>query len=216
MYDLDKMVPLEKFLPELRFEFQDLPDELFRFAIVRAAQTMAREGDVDVRRVTIPIERCVTRYALHVPCNYELVNILGIQLDDHSCRRRCDKPLNVLYHKPADKNTFMYDPVVWFDDVEQVLFVHNILPPAELKINLTVCPPAEVCELPYLYYDLYADLLTIGVKSNIMRMLNKPWTNLQLAMAYDRAFQRGINDITVKNHLHKTKSAFKMSFGKVL
>lgn len=202
------MIALEKFLPELRYEFQDLPDELFKFSLVRAARTMARSGDVDVRRAHIQAEPCVTRYAIHPPLDYELVKIISASTES--------KSLNLVRHKPKSWNVYAHETVIWYDDLECILQIRNIHCPTTIHLNITVCPPDNTCELPFIYYDQYLELLTMGVKANLLRMLNKPWTNLQLAMVYDRAFQQGINELTVDAHMHKTKGIVKMDFGRVL
>lgn len=181
---------------------------------MRTIRQMARGGDIDVRRARLQLDPCVTRYSIHPPADCELVNIIGAQLlqDCHIC---WNKPFEFLYHKPATSHTRRHCIVAWFDDVENILNVQGLLNPATLLLNITVCPPDESCEIPYIYYDQYVDLVMLGAKSMILRMHNKPWTNLQLAVVYERSFQQGLHELTVDAHLHKTKSAFKMDFGKV-
>lgn len=214
MFDKTKTVPLSKFLPELRFEFQDLPDELFYFAIVRTARRLANGGDIDIRKSILHIKPYVTRYALRLPPDVDLVNIISLEPQfDYKGQL---KPLNLLRGRPKNWQNYQYEGIAWYDDIDKIIHVQNYNVLADFILHISVSPLDSACELPLIYYDELIELMMLGIKATILKMDNKPWTNLQLAFTYDKAFDQGVHELTVTNHMHKTKGIFKMNIGRVM
>lgn len=175
---------------------------------------MALKGDIDIRQRIIDVEPCVTRYSIHLPADCELVNIISVVLVNTGC---CDsKGLNYYPHKPFSRQNFMWEKVVWYDDVDKVLHCERFNSPSQIKLHVSVCPIDNACELPAIYKTDYFDLLLTGAKSFILKIFNKPWTNLQLAMVYHNQFLLGINELSAQSKLHKFKGVFKMQTGKII
>ena len=206
-----RTVPLDKFLPELQFEFTDLPDPLFKWAILRAARDMARNGNLLRRRAVIHTQCGVTRYALRSPDGLEICGILGIRgmacCGDHIVKRSFDPPAQA---RQCGRER------AWYDEQEGVLNLVSPYFPGEYFISMSVCPPDDACELPAAYYDDHVDILLTGARARILRMSNKPWTNLQLADAYEKHFNEGIADAAVDTHTHMMRGSVKMHFGRAL
>lgn len=211
LFEPNKTVPLSKFLPELRFEFKDLPDELFYFALLRSARAMAQEGHLIRRRAVINTQHCVTRYALHSPDELEINAILGIRVSsccyDGAVKRSFD---------PPDDSCCVHADTTWFDDIEQVLHIEKPLHHATYYVTLSVMPTLDACALPAVFYNEYIETLMLGAKSRILRIDNKPWTNLQLAALYDKNFVDNIPLHAMEVATHKQRGFVKMKFGKVL
>ena len=208
-----KTVPLEKFLPELRFEFTDLPDALFKYALIRAARTMAQEGNLIRRRAVIYTKPGVTRYALRSPDGLEIHAILGAKASsccttDKRLKRHFEPPMGVHYICNKDS--------VWYDEHEEVLHIDLGCHYQEVYVTLSVVPPDDACELPAIYFDEYVDMLLEGAKARILRQNNKPWTNLQLANAYEKNFTESIAFAAMETHAHKMRGSVKMNFGRVM
>lgn len=107
--------------------------------------------------------------------------------------------------------------IAWYDDIEGELHIRNAgCWPTVFYISLAVCPPDDTCELPEAYYSQYSDLLIMGAKALILRMNNKPWTNIQLAAVYDKSFTEGCARATVDAHTHLQRGHIKMGFGRII
>lgn len=208
-----RMVPLEKFLPELRFEFTDLPDALFKYAVIRAARVMAQDGNLIRRKAVIHTKPGVTRYALRSPDGLEICSILGAKASscctsDHRLTRYIEPPRRSCHVCGKD--------AVWYDDQEEVLHIEAWCHYHEVYVTVAVCPPDDACELPAAYYDDYIEVLLQGAKARILRMNNKPWTNLQLANAYEKNFVESIAYVAVEAQTHKMRGSFKINFGRIM
>ena len=211
VFEPHKEVTLEKFLPELRFEFTDLPDPLFKWAIIRAARDMARDGNIIRRNAVVDAAPGVSRYPLRSPDGLEVCGILGI------------KKASCLGHAPVGRT---FDPpddampcgreLAWYDDVDGVLHLPLACPPERYFLFLSVMPADDACTLPEAYYREHIDVLMTGAKARIMRISGKPWTNLQMADAYERHFHEGVAAAAVDAHTHLMRGAVRMNFGRTL
>ena len=206
-----RTVPLDKFLPELQFEFEKLPDALFKWALIRAARDMAKTGNLIRRRAVIRTQCGVTRYALRSPDGLEVCGILGIR--GIAC---CDEHVVVRSFDPPTGARVCGRERAWYDEQDGVLHFHSPYFPGEYYVTLAVCPADDACELPAILYDDHIDVLMAGARARILRMANKPWTNFQLADAYERHFHEGVADAAVETHTHLMRGGIRMNFGRAL
>lgn len=211
LFEPHKTRPLADFYPEMRFEFPDLPDELFAFALIRAARALAKEGKVVRRRSIVHAYPGVTRYSLRSPDGLEVCAILSIR--QQSCLGTRYIPRR--FDPPATAGCCPSD-LAWYDDIEQELRIDAAGCGHLFFLSLAVCPPDNACELPAILYDDYLDLLLLGAKGRILRMSHKPWTDLQLAQVYERSFNAGIQSAAVEVHTHLQRGSIKMNFGRIL
>lgn len=204
-------VPLERFLPELRFEFTDLPDPLFKWALIRAARDFAKGSNAIRRRAVLHTQRCVTRYALRSPDGLEICGILGIRgracCGEHTVVRSFDPPVDA--HCCRRERA-------WYDDHDQALHLQSPYFPGEYFIELAVCPPDDACELPAVLYHEHVDGVLSGARARIYRMGNKPWTNFQLADGYEKHFRETIGEAAVEANTHYMRGGIRMNFGRAL
>ena len=212
-YEQLKTVPLSKFHPELRFEFIDLPTQLFDYALIRAARTIAKDGGVIRRRIVINPTPYVENYKLRSPDGFEVCSVLGIWYD--SC---CGDGQVARGFTPLPSARLCPRDYAWYDDIEEELhIVQGVCRyPCLFYVTVSVCPPDETCELPAVFYDEYVDLLLLGAKARILRLNNKPWTNLQLAALYEKGFTEGIALASVEAHTKKMRGLIKMRPGRIL
>lgn len=213
LFEPHKTVALSKFHPELRFEFPDLPEALFNFALLRAARTLATDGKVIRRRVTVYPYPNVETYKLQSHDGMEICAILGIRalMADNSTRwipRTFDTP-DTLCECSRD--------MAWYDDMAEELHIRQKCGCRGVYFVSTAVRPADdACELPAEFYSEHLDLLLLGAKSRILRMNNKPWTNLQLATLYEKGFYDGIATAAVDAHTHLQNGKIKMQFGRII
>lgn len=94
IYEPFPMIPLTELHDELRFEYPDLPVELFDYYLTRTAADMAERGNLLKRKITIHLEPNITRYALKSPDSLRMLQVLDIWLDrncrHHPCQHHPD------------------------------------------------------------------------------------------------------------------------------
>lgn len=205
-------MPLSKFRPELRFEFIDLPDQLFDYALIRAARTLAKDGNLIRRRIVVHPQPNAETYKLHSADGLEICAILGIWQD--SCFNEGPVARSFL---PSPQACLCPKEYAWYDDIEDELhIIQNCGKRSTYYITAAVCPADDTCDFPAVLFDDYVDLLLLGAKSRILRMHNKPWTNLQLATMYEKGFTEGIAAAAAEALTKKQRGMIKMQWGKIL
>lgn len=212
LYEPFKTVPLHQFRVELKFEFPDLPEALFDYAIIRAARTIAKDGNVIRRRIIVRPYPNAENYKLVSPDGLEVCSVLGIWYD--SC---CfEGPVRRSFVPPA-RACVCPREYAWYDDIDDELHITGRCGSQGVYyILVSVCPPDTACDLPAIYYDDFDDLLLLGAKSRILRMHKKPWSNLQLAAMYEKGFTEGIAAAAVEALTKKQRGVIKTQWGKIL
>lgn len=212
VYEPFRTVPITEFLEELRFEFKDLPDQLYLYYLVKAARIMARKGKLVRRRAVIHTQHCVTRYLLKSPDGMDICGILGIKAAPCG---GCSHEVTRSFVPPAGCRTCGPE-VATYDPQDGVLHIRSPYTEAKYYIELAVCPPKGACELPAVYMDEHLDDLIVGARAHILMIPGRPWTNLTLGQAHMNDFYDRINAAGVNTATHKMRGAIKMNFGKAL
>lgn len=207
-----RTVPLADFLEELRFEFPDLPDELFRYYLLKAARVMARDGKLIRRRAVIQTQQCVTRYALNSPDGMDICGILSIKAapcggSERGVTRSFTTPVN---SRSCTSENASFDPQ------ENVLHLRSPFVAATYHVELAVCPAKDACELPAVYMDDHLDTLITGARGYILLIPNRPWTNLNLGQAYLNDFTERVRRDGIDTASHKMRGSLKLNFGRAL
>lgn len=213
VYEPHKVIPLADFHAELRFEFPDLPGQLFDYYLVKAARKMAEDGNLIRRRTYIKVEPCVTRYRLPAPDDMEIVGILGITAEmpcaaHVAVSRQFDAPVDTRFERTLE--------AAWYDDIEQTLNMKSPRAPGRYRISLSVRPKRDACSLPSEYLDNYLETLLTGTRAYVLLITGRPWSNLQLGNAYLREFSQMIGKDSVEKHAHNQRGSIRMRFGRAL
>lgn len=224
--------PLCDFRDELRFEFMDLPVQMFDYYNLKTARYMARFANLIRRRIEVTPEYCVTRYKLTFDeaCT-EFHRVLSILVErpyivegDYfrlKNDRRCT-PSNpdIFYpdcdcrHSPYIKAILCPPDEAWFDEFEKVLHIHEPQAPQcgdcdyphfKYYINYSVLPKMDVCELPEEFYEEYRDILLLGTKASILRIRGRKWTDVTLGTALWKEFleMMTVEKDRLDSYLHK-------------
>lgn len=61
-------------------------------------------------------------------------------------------------------------------------------------------------DLPEWFIDRYAEFLSAGVKSRLMRMPRKPWSNPELSRHYESIYSQGIVQADINEHCSEFKN----------
>lgn len=214
VYEPFPAVSLQSFYPELRFEFKDLPMELYVYYIRRVAVDMAEKGNLLRRWVRIQLQPCVTRYALRSPDGLRMWAIMGvfrspggIDCNVYPSRRSWGPPDGACC---CEKN------LAWWDDYDQVLHYTGDCRCGALFVNMAVVPERDACELPKIYFDRFHSTLLMGVRAHIMLITGRPWTNLRVGGELMREYERMLSQDAITVAERQQRGSIKMQFGRVM
>lgn len=218
IYEPFPTIPLTELHEELRFEYPDLPAQLFDYYLTRTAVDMAERGNLIRRRVVVELEPGVSRYALRSPDDLKLWAILGIwrsECGDPDCglsevRRSFLPPANAAWCGCGDNHN-----TVWWDVQEKTLHV-NMCRGGMLYVSIAVVPDRKACELPKVFQEEYLEALLLGTRSAIMLITGRPWTNLRLGGQLRSEYLNMIKDLSINNLTKQQRGAIRMSFGRAL
>lgn len=205
--------PVSDFYEELRFEFQNLPDQLFHYYLVKTARQMANDGGLIRRRAVIHTQHCVTRYRLESPDGMEIGGILSI----HSLPcGACTGHQVIRSFTPPDHACCCGREIAWYDDLEKVLHIHDPYTFGKYFVSMYVLPQRDACELPTEFYDDYLETLLLGTKAHILLIQGRPWTNMQLGQGFYNEFLSRVKSDGLEVATHKMRGGVKMNFGRAL
>lgn len=202
-YERFQMLPLSEFHDELRFEYPNLPSQLFDYYLIKTAIKMARDGNILRRRVKIDVQPGVPNYSIDLPEGLSLIGILD------ATHGHCERPAKrgTMPHMCGREN-------IWFDDIENEINFDNIS--GQMFVLVSVAPTQDTCELPSEYKEKYLDTLVTGTRAAIMMITGRPWSNLQLGAALEQRFKQMVSNDAVELMTHKQRGGIHMNFGRVL
>lgn len=203
-YERFQMLPLSDFHEELRFEFPNLPAQLFDYYIIKTAIKMAEDGNLLRRRIKFNVQPGVPNYTIDLPSGLVVSGILDA---NHG---HCDnRPMHrgTMRHPCSREN-------IWFDDIEKEIHFDNIDGP--IWVLISVAPTKDTCELPIEYRDNYLETLVTGARAYIMMITGRPWSNLQLGAALEQRFKQMLSNDAIELMTHKQRGAIHMNFGRAL
>lgn len=212
-YEPFKTLPLVDFQEELRFEFPDLPRELFDYHMLKAARFMAKKGNLIRRTAIIEAQHCVTRYRLESPDGMEICSIMDIRAASHC---HCGNFAVTRSFAPPEGAYSCRKEHAWFDPQDEVLHVSPHACHGFYFVHMAVAPTLKTCELPEPFYTDFLETLMLGTRANIMMVTGRAWSNLQLGQTYYNEFLDRINGNAIEVLTHKMRGAVKMEFGRVM
>lgn len=213
IYEPYPTIPLTELQEELRFEYPDLPEQLFDYYLTRTAVDMAERGNLLKRRAIIHMESGITRYALRSPDELRLWAILGVWRGDpchvREVPRSFTPPPGCVCLSPGTAT-------VWWDDQEEVLHVSDMCPCGTLYVSMAVVPDRKACSLPRVYQEEYLETLLMGTRSAIMLITGRPWTNLRLGGQMRAEYYNMIKTLSVDKAMKQQRGTVKINFGRAL
>lgn len=215
IYEPYPTIPLAQFHSELRFEYPDLPSQLFDYYLVRTAVDMAERGNLLRRRVAIELEPGVTRYALHSPDDLPFWAIMGVR---HApCDSGCGGSRELVRSLTPPDNAVRctQGDTVWWDSIEQVLHI-ELCGGGMVYVTMAVVPSRTACELPAVYREKYLEALMVGTRSSIMLITGRPWTNLRLGGQLRTEYLEMVKALSVDAATKQQRGTVRMNFGRVL
>lgn len=176
----------ETFVPEIAYEFDNdkLSIDAIPHYILRSINRLARVGNVLRRQALICTQTCVDNYILDPPDCMDIVNVMSVC---QICGCRCGKPLR-LTHEPC---CFPCGTATWFERPNTIFFRPTGCG-TQYKVEMSVAPPMDACEVDKILYVAYYDVVVNGVKSMMYAMADRPWSSVNRATEYRELYENGI------------------------
>lgn len=216
VYEPFRTTQLREFYSELKFEFKNLPQQLFAHYVLATAVDMAEKGNLLRRWVHIELEPGVSRYALKSPDGMTLWAIMYIL---RSCGTlECGVSEVTRTYLPPESACCCPKQIAWFSPEDQVLHYCDCTC-GVLHVNMAVVPKRgiyEECELPTVYFDRFYSTLLMGARARIMLISGREWTNLRLGGELLKEYERMLLQDALRVSQRQQRGAVKMQFGKVM
>lgn len=184
VYDAYPKVDLEEFLPELRLEIPELPDDVLMHYVRRACIDFCERSHVIQREVMICLQPCVGNYILEAPDCTRIVMVNGV------CRA-CGGPYERLNDKPCHIGCLCR--VAWWDRNEQSI---NLNPaPADtdnIMVRFSIAPEQDACEVDRVLYDRYNEAIMAGARAFLYAIPRRDWSSQATSDAQRQEFDRRI------------------------
>lgn len=207
-------IAVSKFFEELRFEFKDLPPQLFQYYILQTAVDMAEKANVLRRWCKIELEPCVTRYALLSPDGLRVWAIMGIFHSNGA--PDCNSRVVNRTYGPPENACALHKDIAWYDPYDDVLHYNGTCECGNLYVNVSVTPERNACELPRIYYDRFYSSLLMGTRARIMLISGRPWTNMRVGASLMQEYEQMLSQEAVRVAERRQRGIIKIQFGKVM
>lgn len=184
-------VPLDDFLPYIQPQAPNAPAEMCAHYIRLAAIQLCREAQILKETVYADLQEGVQDYCIEIEqCDLQVIAV----------RRVCAGtiPLAALRDMPCDGeyvgHSYFYeapsDLLIWpapSCDIER-----------GLRIDVTLVPGQDACELPRVLYDLWAEALGDGAASRLLLVKGSDWYDPQAAGINLKRFMNAKRDAKVR------------------
>lgn len=183
-------VSIQEFIPELAFEFTDMPEDAFSHFILKAINKLARDGNVLRRTAIIKTQHCVESYLLEPLDCMDIVAIMSVCKTTGGCGFY---PVTRLTMEPCQLPWGAY---TWFE-YPNVIHFSPVGHHDTYKVTMSVAPTYDACEVDEILLTRYLSVILDGAKSDLYNMASKPWSSQQRAADCERRFLLGIRQAAI-------------------
>lgn len=184
VYDAYQKVDIDEFLPELRLEIPELPDDVLMSYVRRAAIDFCERSRVLQRVVTICLQECVPNYLLESPDCMRIVAVTGIC---RSCGGDYQRLTSSPCHVPC------LNRAAWWDQNEGSIWLHPApSQPDNIMVRVAVAPEQDACELDAVLFNKYREAIIAGTRSFLYAIPRREWSSQPQADAARAEFDRRI------------------------
>ncbi|MBQ3569532.1 MAG: hypothetical protein IJA20_02540 [Methanocorpusculum sp.] len=201
VYEAYPKVSVQEFIPELSFEFTDMPENAFAHFILKAINNIARRGNVLRRTATIHTQDCVDNYRLEPQDCMDIVAVMGIcKRDNCGC-----SPITRLTGQPCCLPCGSFS---WFEK-PNIIHISDARCGNCYDVKFSVAPTYDACEVDEILLTQYYDLVMDGVRADLYGMGNKPWSSLQRLEYHKQQFDKGIRKAAIETLTGGQRGALK-------
>lgn len=200
VFDAYPKVSLQEFIPELAFEFTEMPEEAFPHYLLKAIDRFARNSNALRRTVHICTQNCVNRYLIDPPDCMQIVALLDI------CGDTCGAhPVRLTSAVPCLRGCASS---VWFERPNIIGFSQ---PGGSYQITLSVTPTRQSCEVDEILLTDFAETILDGTRHYLYGMTGKPWSSVQRSQESEMRFIQGIRQAAVETLTGGQRGTFRLN-----
>lgn len=217
VYEAQPKVQLDEFVPDLAFEFPDVPTEAFANYLLRVITKFAIASNALRRKAVIHIQPCVENYLLEPIDCMEVLAVMGVREVRANC---CSGPVHRLTTNPVMigggvQSWFEAPNTIWFQPAKR---------PDVYEVIFSVKPTYDACEVDRILLTDYYDVIADGLRALLYNMPDKPWStnNRQPALAssiaekYELKFRLGCHDAAIQTMMGGQRGALRAKRPRVL
>lgn len=175
--DLYPKVSLEEFLPELRVEFPEVPDEMLMYYSRLAAIEICERAKILTRTITICLEPCVGNYLLEAP---DCVRVVAIESICRHQESGCGYPVTRLTNRPCYIQCF--SSVSWWEQPNIIWFKPAPSTREYADVRVCVSPSLEACEIDEVLATQYREIVFLGVRYRLYGIPRQKWSSEPMAI----------------------------------
>lgn len=197
-----EMVKLERFTPEIILATPDVPTDIAENYVRQAAIELAEDSHILRRKINIATQAGVTDYQLEPPdCTHTLKIV---EVCDWMGRRYtvlpnvpCEPPCGVSITDACGgcaPGGFIARSTIWVAFTQPNELEVRPVPGVDIdlgyKVEISVAPDRDACELDEILYQRYAPTIHQGALWHIYMLPGKPWSSPQLARYHEGEFKK--------------------------
>lgn len=199
-------VSLQEFLPELEFEYTDAPQDLLSAMVLRAIQRLCLGANVLRRTTRVHLHPPATHYKLKPIDDTKLIAVMAICVEQGLCC--CTRQL-IRVNGPTCSCSCCGQQFAHVDGDE--LVVERPQPCEVLRVELSVQPGLDACEVDRVLLDEHYQTIVTGVRAIMCAMVDKPWSSWERSRQAETLFRQGIAEAAVWTLTGRQRGAFRAS-----
>ena len=209
VFDAYPKVSLQEFVPELAFEFNEMPSDAFPHFLLRAINRFARNSNALRRTATIFAQSCVENYLLEPQDCMDIVAVLSVCQTSHCI---CSSPVVRVTSEPCRLPCGTYS---WFEE-PNVIHFSPVKCKDVFKVTMSVAPTYDACEVDSVLLTTFYDVIMDGTKFYLYSMASKPWSSVNRAQESEARFIQGIRTASVQAMMNGQRGALRAKRPRVL
>lgn len=202
-------VPISEFLDELAYEFTDAPYGLLEHCLKRVVCRICEQTNILRRTVFLETQCNVHNYILEPPDCMEVIAIMSI------CYCKSKFLHGPLYRLTSPVCTCCcFGNTVHVDRGEIVFSAPKS--GTTFRIELSVKPTHDACEIDSILLNDHADLVVQGVRAMMFSMVDKPWSSLQRSQIEEQAFKLACAEAAVDTMLGQQRGVMRVKKQRII
>lgn len=208
VFELTPKVPVDDFLPELMFEFPDVPHDALVNYVLRAIDRLCEKANVLRRTAIVHTQRCIKNYLIEPPDCMDVIAIMAVDEGKRGCF-----PFVKLRRMFKAPSTYLVDAVTV--ERNELIFTRP-LDKAEYIVTMSVKPRYDACEVDAILKERFYDTIQAGVKASLCAMAGKNWSNNSHAEYWEKKFLIGAASAAVETLSNKQRGVINAARPRIL
>ena len=185
-------IPMDAFLDTLSYEFTDAPYGVLENCLKRTVCRMCERTNVLRRVLYIHTQENVHNYLLEPPDCMDVIALMSVGY----CQTKflCSELIR-MNRRDLRHGCCCHGNTVCVEGNE--IIFSNPKNGDVYRVEISVKPGRDSCELDSILLDEYEETVLMGVKAMMFEMSDKPWSSIQRAQLCEQSFLRECAEVAV-------------------